>query len=67
MLAISSQELGYSDLIVLIQENRLLSNYPLMIRRWRRGQRLAYWGHGLNFQSKAPNGISERLKRKLVH
>ena len=56
-----------SDLIILMQENRLLSNYPLMIRRWRGGQRLAYWGHGMNFQSKAPNGIRERVKRKLVH
>ena len=50
-----------ADLVVLIQENRLLSNYPWLLRIGvRPGQRVAYWGHGRNLQSAAPTGMRER-------
>lgn len=57
-----------ADLVVLIQENRILSNYPWLLRRGvRRSQRVAYWGHGRNLQSTAPQGLRERWKRWFVN
>ncbi len=61
-------ELRDADLVILIQENRLLSNYPWLLKlRTRVGQRLAYWGHGRNLQSSAPEGLRERWKRWFVN
>lgn len=51
-----------ADMIVMMQENRILSNYPLLIWRKVSQLRLAYWGHGRNFQSIAPTGFRERWK-----
>lgn len=52
-----------ADLVVITQENRLLSNYPLLLG-WRpRRLRVAFWGHGANLQSRHPLGASERFKR----
>ena len=61
-------ELRDADLVVLIQENRILSNYPWLLR-WgvRASQRVAYWGHGRNLQSTAPRGLRERWKRWFVN
>jgi glycosyltransferase involved in cell wall biosynthesis len=57
-----------ADLVVLIQENRLLSNYPWLLGLGvRPGQRVAYWGHGRNLQSTRPNGLRERWKRWFVN
>lgn len=57
-----------ADLVVLIQENRILSNYPWLLRlRVARGQRVAYWGHGRNLQSGAPTGLRERWKQWFVN
>jgi glycosyltransferase involved in cell wall biosynthesis len=56
-----------ADLIVLSQENRLLSNLPFLFWPWRHRAKLAYWGHGANFQSDAPMGLRERFKRLMVH
>lgn len=57
-----------ADLVVLIQENRLLSNYPWLLRlRTPATQRVAYWGHGRNLQSTAPQGLRERWKRWFVN
>jgi glycosyltransferase involved in cell wall biosynthesis len=52
-----------ADLVVIGQENALLSNYALQF--WRRfgGPRLAYFGHGRNFQASRPDGAAERFKR----
>lgn len=57
-----------ADLVVLIQENRILSHYPWLLR-WttRPGQRVAYWGHGRNLQSAAPTGWRERWKAWFVN
>lgn len=55
-----------ADLFVFMQESRILSNYPLILRGKFGGPKLAYWGHGVNFQSCAPGGLRERWKRFLV-
>ena len=52
-----------ADLVIVTQENRLLLNHLLGLLRFR--QPLAFWGHGRNFQSTAPNGLRERIKRLL--
>lgn len=53
-----------ADLVILMQENRLLSNYPWLFGP--RSPKVAYWGHGRNFQSYSPGGLRERWKRYLV-
>lgn len=55
-----------ADLVVLMQENRLLSNYPLLLSRVWRQRQVAYWGHGRNYQSEAPLGLRERWKGWLL-
>ncbi len=55
------------DLIVLMQENRILSNYPLLFKRRLGGPKLAYWGHGRNFQSRNLVGFRERWKSSLIN
>jgi glycosyltransferase involved in cell wall biosynthesis len=60
-------QLRHADLVVLIQENRILSNYPWLLRWAVRGeQKVAFWGHGRNLQSAAPEGLRERWKRWFV-
>ncbi len=56
-----------ADLVVVMQENRILSNYPLLLWRYIGGPKVAYWGHGANFQSISPNGLRERWKRWLLN
>ncbi len=55
-----------SDLIIMLQHNRILSNYRLIFGPQRHRSKIAFWGHGKNFQSKHPRGIRERVKRCLV-
>lgn len=57
-------ELVGADLVIVTQENSLIYNLALMTVR--RPPRLAYWGHGRNFQAQRPQGLSERLKRLLA-
>ena len=52
----------HADLIVMSQENRILSNYPLLLRHLFRHTSLAFWGHGRNFQSDRAHGIREKWK-----
>lgn len=49
------------DLLIVTQENKLLLNHLLMLRP--RRFKLAFWGHGANFQSGNPQGLKERFKR----
>jgi glycosyltransferase involved in cell wall biosynthesis len=51
------------NLVIVTQENRLLMNYWLLGRRPWTGQKVAFWGHGRNFQSGRPRGACERWKR----
>jgi len=52
-----------ADLVVISQENALVNNYALQFWRKFGGPRLAYFGHGKNFQSSRPDSASERFKR----
>jgi len=56
-------ELQKCDLVVVTQENRLLINYLLLLKRKLGGPRVALWGHGRNLQSSNPNGIKEIWRR----
>lgn len=60
------KDLRDSDLIIIMQENRILSNYPIMVRGWLGKTKVAYWGHGRNFQSDAPGGLREQWKSVLL-
>ena len=51
-----------ADLVVLSQENSLLSNYPLLFAG-RSSRRVAFWGHGANFQRRSAARLSEALRR----
>lgn len=56
-----------SDLIILMQENKILSNYVFLLKRYfSQKHHLAYWGHGANFQSTSPNGLREHWKKALI-
>lgn len=60
------KDLQDSDLIVFMQENRLLSNYYWMLRSRLGGPKVAYWGHGRDFQTNAPSGLRERWKEAMI-
>jgi glycosyltransferase involved in cell wall biosynthesis len=51
-----------ADLIIVQQATRNLINYPLALFRKIFGYKLAYWGHGRNFQSNKDSWL-ERFKR----
>lgn len=51
------------DLVIIQQENKLLLNYLLNLLSLTGVKKVAYFGHGRNFQSRRPTGLSERLKR----
>jgi L-malate glycosyltransferase len=55
--------LAQSDLVVTTQENMILSNYPLILRRRMGAQRLAFWGHGVSPRSQSANTLGERWRR----
>ncbi len=60
-------DLRDADLVVVMQESRILSNYPLIFSRLWSSRKVAYWGHGVNFQSDAPTGFRERWKRIMLN
>ena len=55
-----------SDLVVFMQESRLLANYPWLFGWGPAKTRVAYWGHGRNFQSTAPEGWREKWKQRML-
>lgn len=55
-----------ADLVVVMQESRILSNYHLLLKRMFGGPKVAFWGHGVNFKSKVPNGLKERWKHLIL-
>lgn len=59
-------DLRDADLVVVMQESRILSNYPLLLGRLWSPRRVAYWGHGVNFQSDAPAGLREKWKQMML-
>ena len=52
-----------ADLVIIQQETLLLGNYPIQILRRLAGRRVAFFGHGKNFQAANPNSVGERFKR----
>jgi len=61
------KELKRCDLLVVMQENRLLSNYWWMVKRRFGGPKVAFWGHGRDYQTNAPGGLRERWKRAMIN
>lgn len=59
-------ELHDADLVVVMQESRILSSYPLLFSRLWSRRKVAYWGHGVNFQSDAPTGLREKWKQMML-
>lgn len=55
-----------ADLVIVMQENRLLANYWWMLKRRVGGPKVAYWGHGRDFQTNAPGGLRERFKEAMI-
>lgn len=53
------------DLVVVEQASKLLVNYPLMARQALGGPKVAFWGHGRNFQSGEASALGEWIKRQL--
>lgn len=60
-------ELRDAELAIVMQENRILSNYPLLVSQLWSPRKIAYWGHGVNFQSDAPSGLREKWKRLMLN
>jgi L-malate glycosyltransferase len=59
-------ELRDADLVIVMQENRIVSNYPLLLSRLCSPRKVAYWGHGVNFQSDEPGGMREKWKQAML-
>jgi glycosyltransferase involved in cell wall biosynthesis len=55
-----------SGLIVLMQETKILSNFAVLAKCRVRKQKVAFWGHGLNFQDD-PRSFRNLLKRFYSH
>ncbi len=55
------------DLVIFMQENRLLANYYWMLRSKLGNTKVAYWGHGRDFQSRAPGGLREKWKMATIN
>jgi glycosyltransferase involved in cell wall biosynthesis len=49
-----------ADLVIVTQENKLLYNYFLLFGK--RDFKLAFWGHGANFQTSNRSGLLEQWK-----
>jgi glycosyltransferase involved in cell wall biosynthesis len=52
-----------ADLVIVEQAVKHLVNYAFLGRRLVTPQKVAFWGHGRNFQSRKPNSTQERVKR----
>jgi len=55
-----------ADLIIMQQENKLLLNYILHMRRLFNSTKIAYFGHGRNFQAPVRNGMGSLIKELLA-
>jgi glycosyltransferase involved in cell wall biosynthesis len=52
-----------SDLVIVEQASKLLLNYVLLARQTLGGSRVAFWGHGRNFQAHIASRLGEAVKR----
>jgi glycosyltransferase involved in cell wall biosynthesis len=53
------------DLVIVEQASKLLINYVLLLQYWLKVRKLAFWGHGKNFQEKSANRLGEWIKRRV--
>lgn len=56
------EQIYESDLIILMQENRIISNYLIMLKCLTKKRQIAWWGHGINYQAD-PNSLGNRFKK----
>lgn len=49
-------------LIILPHENSLLNTYPLLFKQQICRHRVAFWGHGANFQAQNQHSLAESIK-----
>ncbi|QCP12563.1 glycosyltransferase family 4 protein [Pseudoduganella umbonata] len=56
----------HPDMVIFMQENRLLANYWWILQGKLGRTRTAFWGHGRDFQSRAPGGLRERWKQATI-
>jgi len=52
-----------ADLVIVEQANKLLLNYYLILMNILGRKKIAFWGHGKNFQSTSRNKTSELIKK----
>lgn len=62
-LQIAFKDIFRSDLIIIQQENSLLTNYLLNLLSIFGLKKVAFFGHGKNFQSRHPYGWAESWKK----
>jgi glycosyltransferase involved in cell wall biosynthesis len=55
-----------ADLVIVEQANKLLINFPLVLRQLCGNQRICFVGHGRNFQATKRHRLSELLKKSLI-
>jgi len=53
------------DLVIVEQASKLLINYVLLLQYWLKIRKLAFWGHGKNFQENSANRFGEWIKRRV--
>jgi glycosyltransferase involved in cell wall biosynthesis len=53
------------DLVIVEQASKLLVNYLLLIKNALGMTKLAFWGHGKNFQATSQNKLGEWIKRQV--
>jgi L-malate glycosyltransferase len=58
-------QLRRADLIIMVQSNGYLLDYPLLLAARLGLKRVAYWGHGYNHQAPATS-IGERFRRRFI-
>lgn len=63
LLQLAFWDIISSDLVIIQQENRLLVNYACQLLSMLGLKRVAYFGHGRNFQAENRNSIGERWKK----
>ena len=54
-----------ADLVIVEQASRLLVNYLLLAQQAFGMRRVAFWGHGKNFQAGRQHSIAEGIKRRI--
>lgn len=61
----SLRELASADLVIVEHANRLLLNYPLLAARTK-ARRVAFWGHGANFQARGQPSTENSIARNMA-